>query len=69
MDRGAWRAAVHGVTRLSRVHESGGKWVGSNKVVELKKKITYLRVLDIFSTFCILENSVINFNRINEKMS
>ena len=25
-------------------------------------RITYLRILDIFSTFCILENSLINFN-------
>ena len=39
MDRGAWRAAVHGVTRLSTsLHEGGGGWVVSDKLVELKKK-------------------------------
>ena len=37
MDRGAWRAAVHGVTQLS-MQEGGGTWVGSDKLVELKKK-------------------------------
>ena len=38
MDRGAWRAAVHGVTWLSMRAEGGGRQVGSNKLVELKKK-------------------------------
>ena len=38
MDKGAWWAAVHGVTCLRCVHEGGGRWVGSNKLVELKKK-------------------------------
>ena len=38
-DRGAWQAAVHGVTCLSTsMHEEGGaRWVGSNKLVELKQ--------------------------------
>ena len=47
MDRGDWQAAVHGVTWLSMcvtcshdvLHdEGGGRWVSSNKVVELKNK-------------------------------
>ena len=38
MDRGAWWAAVHGITWWACVHEGGGRWVGSNKVVEIKKK-------------------------------
>ena len=38
MDRGAWRAAVHGLHDWARVHEGGGRQVGSNKLIELKKE-------------------------------
>ena len=38
MDRGVWRAKSMGLHDWACVHEGGGKWVGSNKVVELKKK-------------------------------
>ena len=36
MDRGAWLSL--GLHDWARVHEGGGRWVGNNKVVELKKK-------------------------------
>lgn len=36
MDKEAWWAAVHGVM-TEHVHEGGGRWVGSNKLIELKK--------------------------------
>ena len=38
MDRGVWQAEVHGVHDWACVHEGGGRWVGSNKLVEKKKK-------------------------------
>ena len=38
MDREAWRAAVHGVTWLSKCAWGWREMVGSNKLVELKKK-------------------------------
>ena len=31
------------------MHEGGGRWVGSNKVVELKKKKKFLRAATCFS--------------------
>ena len=36
MDRGVWQA--EGLHDWARVHEGGGIWVGSNKLVKLKKK-------------------------------
>ena len=38
MDRGVWQLKSMGLHDWACMHEGGGKWVGSNKVVELKKK-------------------------------
>ena len=38
MDRGVWWAESMGLHDWACVHKGGGRWVGSNEVVELKKK-------------------------------
>ena len=38
MDRGAWRASVHGLHDRACGYEGAGRRVGSHKFVELKKK-------------------------------
>ena len=52
MDRGAWRAAVHGATCLSTsLHEGGGGWVVSDKLVELKKKdLEILKIVQVLGS-------------------